>query len=84
MATALLIAAIVLPMVLYWSLRSRFHLSNLTSAISAIAIGWVLSVAWAVSSDESLAIAGAFGWVCPAVLVACTALAWRFIQRRPA
>lgn len=84
MATALLIAAIILPIVLYWSLRSRFHLSTLTSAISAVAIGWALSVAWAVSSHESLAIAGAFGWVCPTVLVALTGLAWRFTKRRPA
>jgi len=82
MATVLLLTALVLPVVLFWLLRSRSRLNVLVVAGIAIAVGWALNLAWASAAHQSLAIAGAFGWVCPAVLVLLTWLVWRSTKRR--
>ena len=92
--TALLLAALLLPVVLFWLLRSRSRLHGLAVAAIAVASGWALNVAWAFSSQgstahdpshvngDTLSIAMQFGWACPAVLVFLTWLAWRFKSRR--
>jgi len=80
MATVLLLTALVLPVVLFWLLKSRSRLNVPVVAGIAIAVGWALNLAWASAAHESLAIAGAFGWVCPAVLVLLTWLVWRFYK----
>ena len=82
MATVLLLAALVLPVALFWLLTSRSRLGGLVVAAIAVAVGWALSLAWASAAHESLAIAGAFGWICPAVLVLLTRLVWRFAGKR--
>jgi hypothetical protein len=82
MAIVLLITALALPVLLYWLLKSRSHLSDLIVAAIAILVGWALNLAWAAVARESLAVAGAFGWVCPSVLVLLTWLVWRFAKRR--
>ena len=84
MATALLLIALVLPVVLFWLLRSRSRLNGLVVAAIAVAVGWSLNVAWASTAHESMDIAMAYGWACPAVLVAITWLVWRFARRRVA
>jgi len=84
MAIFLLVTALVLPVVLFWLLKSRSRLGGLVVAVIAVAVGWALNLAWASVAHESLAIAGAFGWVCPAVLVLLTWLVWRFANRRAA
>jgi hypothetical protein len=84
MATALLIAALVLPVVSFWLLKSRFRLGSPVAAAVSIAAGWALNFAWACVAHESTAIAGRFGWACPAVLVAITWLVWRFKTQRAA
>ena len=83
MVTVLLLMALVLPVALYWLLRSRAGLGGLGAAAIAVAAGWALNLAWAYAAHESLAIAGGFGWFCPAVLVGLSALAWRFLRRVP-
>jgi len=82
MATALLLIALVLPVVLFWLLRSRSRLNGLVVAAIAVAVGWSLNVAWASIAHESMDIAMAYGWACPAVLVAITWLVWHFARRR--
>ena len=84
MAIVLLVTALVLPVVLFWLLKSRSRLGGLAVAVIAVAAGWALNLAWASVAHESLVIAGAFGWVCPTVLVSLTWLAWRFAKRRAA
>ena len=84
MATALLLTALVLPVALFWLLKSRTSLSNLIAAAIAVAAGWALNLAWAFAAHESTAIAATFGWVCPAVLVLLTWLVWRYAGRRAA
>lgn len=84
MATVLLLMALVLPVALFWLLKSRTRLHGLVSAAIAVAAGWALNVGWAFAAHESTAIAVAFGWACPAVLVALTWLVWRFTRRRGA
>ena len=84
MATALLITAFVLPVVLFWLLRSRARLNGLIAAGIAVAIGWAINFAWASAAHESVPIAARFGWVCPAVLVLLTWLVLRFMSRRAA
>ena len=84
MAIVLLVTALVLPVVLFWLLKSRSRLGGLTVAVIAVAAGWALNLAWASVAHESLVVAGAFGWVCPTVLVLLTWLAWRFAKRRAA
>jgi hypothetical protein len=93
-ATAVLVAALVLPVVLFWLLRSRARLNGLAAAVIAVAIGWALNVAWAFLSQgsatndpsqghgDTLSIAVRFGWACPTVLVFLTWLVWRFKTRR--
>jgi hypothetical protein len=93
-ATALLLTALLLPVVLFWLLRSRSRLNGLAAAAIAVATGWALNVAWAYvsqgnaandplqSSGDSLSIALRFGWACPTVLVFLTWLVWRFKTRR--
>jgi hypothetical protein len=93
-ATALLLMAVLLPVVLFWLLRSRSRLNGLTAAAIAIATGWALNVAWAYASQgsaanepspvngDTLSIAMRFGWACPTVLVFLTWLVWRFKTRR--
>ena len=92
--TALLLVALVLPVVLFWLLRSRSGLNGLVAAAISVATGWALNVAWAFAfqrstpSDPSLvdgdtlSIAMRFGWACPTVLVFLTWLVWRFKTRR--
>ncbi len=91
--TALLITALLLPIILFWLLRSRAHLHGVAAAAIAIATGWVLNVAWAFASQasmtngpsqangETLSIAIRFGWACPTVLVLITWLVWHFKAR---
>lgn len=86
----LLLAALVLPVALFWLLRSRSRLNGLVAAAIAVATGWALNVAWAFvaatdpsqGSGDNVAIAAYYGWACPAVLVLLTWLAWRFKTRR--
>jgi hypothetical protein len=83
--TGLLLAALVLPVALFFLLRSRSRLHSLAVAAIAIATGWALNVAWAFSqanTGETLSIAMRFGWACPSVLVFLTWLVWRFKTRR--
>ena len=92
--TALLLTALLLPVVLFWLLRSRSRLNGLAAAAIAVATGWALNVAWAFASQgvtanapsqasgDTLSIAMRFGWACPAVLVFLTWLVWRFKTRR--
>ena len=93
--TALLLAALLLPVVLFWLLRSRSRLNGLAAAAIAVATGWALNVAWAFASQgstsdpsqingDTLSIAMRFGWACPTVLVFLTWLVWRFKTRRDA
>jgi hypothetical protein len=94
-ATALLLTALLLPVVLFWLLRSRSGLNGLAAAAIAVATGWALNVAWAYVSQgsaandpspdngDTLSIALRFGWACPAVLVFLAWLVWRFKTRRP-
>jgi len=82
MAIVLLIIALVLPVVLFWLLKSHSRLSGIVVAVIAVAAGWALNLAWASAAHESLAIAGAFGWLCPTVLVSITWLVWRFKKSR--
>ena len=84
MATALLVLALALPVVLFWLLKTRSRLSGHIVAAIAVAVGWALNVAWATTTHESVDIATAYGWACPAVLVAITWLVWRFARRRAA
>lgn len=84
MATALLLAALVLPVVLFWLLRSRARLNGLVAAVIAAAAGWALSFSWASVAHESIPVAARLGWVCPAVLVLLTWLVMRFMSRRAA
>lgn len=94
MATALLLAALALPVALFWLLRSR-ALNGWVAAAIAIATGWALNVAWAFASQgdttndaqasgDILSIAMYLGWACPTVLVFLTWLVWRFKARRAA
>ena len=92
--TALLLAALVVPVVLFWLLKSRFRLNSMAAAAIAVVIGWALNVAWAFASHGSAAndpsqgnadtvsIAMRFGWACPTVLVFLTGLVWRFKMGR--
>ena len=94
--TALLLAALSLPVVMFWLLRSRSRLNGLAAAAIAVAAGWALNVAWAFASQgsstngpsqanaDTLSIAMRFGWACPTVLVFLTWLVWRFKVRRRA
>ena len=85
--TALLLTALVLPVVLFWLLRSRSRLNGLAAAAIAIATGWALNVAWAFTSQggtTTLSIAMRFGWACPTVLVFLTWLVWHFKTRHGA
>ena len=94
--TALLLAALALPVVLFWLLRSRSRWNGLAAAAIAIAAGWALNVAWAFAAQgsttndpsqvngDTLSIAMRFGWACPTVLVFLTWLIWRFTTRRAA
>lgn len=88
-ATALLLMALVLPVVLFWLLRSRVRLRGMIAAAIAVAAGWALNVAWALvaardaaQEGDTVAIAAGFGWLCPSVLVLLTWLAWHFAARR--
>lgn len=95
--TALLLTALLLPVVVFWLLKSRSHLNGLVAAAIAVAIGWALNVAWAFASSQggsvnvpsqanadTLSIAMRFGWACPAVLVFITWLVWHFKARHGA
>ena len=91
--TALLLTALLLPVVLYLLLRSRSRLNGLAAAAIAVATGWALNVAWALASQggttnvssqvsgDTLSIALRFGWACPTVLVLITWLIWHFKTR---
>jgi len=88
--TVLLLSALVLPIVLFWQLGSRWLLNPLAAGAIAVAAGWILNVIWAYSTkattvqdsqadSRTLKIAAAFGWVCPVVLVFVTWLVLRFV-----
>ena len=91
--TALLLTALLLPVILFWQFRSRLHLDALAAAAIAVATGWALNVAWAFASQEgtahvpsqvngnTLSIAMRFGWACPTFLVLLTWLVWYFKTR---
>jgi hypothetical protein len=93
-ATALLLMALLLPVVLFRLLRSRSRLNGLAAAAIVVATGWAFNVAWAYVSHgstandpspvngDTLSIALRFGWACPTVLVFLTWLVWRFKPRR--
>ena len=95
-ATALLLAAVLMPVVLFWLLRSRSRMNGLAAAAIAVATGWALNVAWAFASQgsatndpsqvhgDTVSMAMRFGWACPTVLVFLTWLVWRFKARRAA
>ena len=81
----LLLAALVLPIAVFLLLWPGLHWSALLAAALAITAGWALNIAWAfaaskASSDDAntVSIAAFFGWLCPAVLVLLTWLAWRW------
>ena len=82
MATALLIAALVLPVALFWRLASRARVNAWVAVAVSVAAGWALNMAWASAAGESVAIATRFGWACPAVLVGLAWVAMRFRARR--
>ena len=94
--TALLVVALMAPIVLFWLLKSRSRLNGLVVAAIAVAVGWALNVAWAFAgqgspannpsqaSADTLSIAMRFSWACPTVLVFLTCLSWRFKTRRAA
>jgi hypothetical protein len=90
--TALLLTALLLPVVLFWLFRSRSRLNGLAAAAIAVATGWALNVAWAFvatknppqANEDTLSIAMRLGWACPTVLVLLTWLVWRFKTRRAA
>lgn len=87
--TLLLVAALVLPVLLFLSLWTASHASTPVAAVIAVAAGWALNIAWAFASrgkaagapsadeEKTLAIAARFGWACPAVLVLLAWGAWR-------
>jgi len=90
-ANALLLIAVVLPIVLFWHLGTQATLNTMVAAAIAVAMGWALNVAWAFATPKNAAsnasqanagtlkIAVAFGWACPLVLVFLTWLALRFL-----
>ena len=90
---AILVAALVLPVVLFWQLDSRSSLGFPAAAALAVAVGWALNVAWAFALLRAetrglpqkeggvMKIAAAFGWFCPALLVALTWLALRLFAK---
>ena len=89
-STALLLAGLVLPVVIFWLLRSRAHLNSVTAAAVGVTTGWALNVAWAYTSEgsslsqassDTLSIATRFGWACPSVLVLVAWLVWHFKTR---
>ena len=90
--TALLLTALLAPVVLFWLLKSRSRMNGLAAAAIAVTTGWALNMAWAFTSQgstndpsqagDTLSIAMRFGWACPAVLVFFTWLVWRFKTRR--
>jgi hypothetical protein len=94
--TALLITALLLPVIVFWLLRSRSHLNGVAAAAIAVVTGWALNVAWAFASQgsstngpsqangDTLSIAMRFGWACPTVLVLITWLVWHFKTRHGA
>lgn len=84
MTTALLLTALMAPIVLFCLLKARSRLADRPAAVIAVATGWALNLAWATAANESIAIAGAFGWLCPAVLVLLTWLVRRYMKRRGA
>jgi predicted membrane-bound spermidine synthase len=96
MATALLLTALAMPVILFWLLRSHSRLNAWVASAIAVAAGWALNVAWAFASQgsttkgpsqaygDSISIAMHFGWACPTVLVFLTYLVWRFKARRAA
>ena len=89
-STALLLAALALPVVLFRLLRSRLRVTGPWAAAVAIVTGWALNVVWAYAltqespqtNEETLSIALRFGWLCPTILVLLTWLVWRFLPRR--
>jgi hypothetical protein len=80
MAIALLLTALLLPVVSFWLLSSRLRQSF--AAVISIAAGWLLNIAWAFTANESTGIATAFGWLCPLVLVLVTWFVMRLKKRR--
>lgn len=57
--TAVLVVALVAPIVLFWSLRSRARWKGLRAGGTAIAVGWALNVAWAWLVQRAAAAGGA-------------------------
>lgn len=90
--TALLIASLIVPAVLFWWLRTRSPLNGFVAAAVAIAAGWALNLAWAFVAGndlpqgdmDTMSIATWFGWFCPTALVSITWLVLRIKSRRKA
>ncbi|QSX79569.1 hypothetical protein [Agrilutibacter solisilvae] len=90
LVTAVLLAALFLPVALFWLLISHSALDIRVAAAVSVAAGWLLNLAWASAvtrvapvdpaqpQGDTFTIAARFGWVCPSVLVLLTWLAWRF------
>lgn len=74
---ALLLLALVAPVIVFLLLASQQRLQGVIAAAVAVATGWALNIAWASSTGDDArrnrSIALRFGWACPAVLVL---LAW--------
>ena len=83
MATGLLLAAMLVPIVIFWGLATRAGAARAGTFAIAIVAGWIFCVLWAFAAGESVAIAAGFGWFCPSVIVIATWLVWRFARRRP-
>ena len=92
-ASALLITGLVLPIVLFWLLRSQAKLNSFAVVAIAVATGWAFNVAWALTSqgsttndssqvgEDMLSMAIRFGWFCPTVVVLLTWLVWYLKSR---
>ena len=90
---AVLVTALVLPVLLFWQLDAHTSFGFAAAAAIAVIAGWLLNVIWAFAAlkastqglpqndNRMLKIAAAFGWFCPVILVALTWLALRLFAR---
>lgn len=92
--TAVLVVALVLPVALFWWMKSRTRLHGLATGAIAVGVGWALNIAWAMAGQgampgdaapmegDPVSIATALGWACPTLLVLLAWLAWHLKHRR--
>jgi hypothetical protein len=85
-----LLIAIAVPIVVFWTTRARFDWKVWKSAALAIVLGWAMNVIWASMAQNAptapadsdlMTIAVGFGWICPLLLVAMTWLTLRLSGR---